>query len=446
MWSMFGKKYLLIGISIIIITIVTINIYVKTFEKVVYPNVYVEDIYIGKLNEEDAIKKIHINFEKKILDKNIIIQVEQEEFKISFKELGIEYDIQKAVKEAINYSKDLNVLKKFITLIKGDKNYINIDLKYNEKAVDGIIYSIESDVNIKPLESEIKIDSNGVIQITEDATGIKLESDILKKDILKEIESKKIEEKSYIVGNLITWYPKKTKEKLKIINRSITEFSTEFMNSGYSRKKNIKLATEAINGKVLMPNETFSFNDVVGPRTASKGYERANVISGNRYIEDIGGGVCQVSTTLYNAVLKSDLEVLERRNHSLRVKYVPLGLDAMVSYGASDLKFKNTTDYPIYIYGEANENYVAFKIYSNNSLAKKHFEIETNIEDIIKPKNFIKYNSNMAKGERYVQKTGKPGYKVNSYKKIYVDGKFIEKKLISKDIYKQVENIVIEGR
>lgn len=124
----------------------------------------------------------------------------------------------------------------------------------------------------------------------------------------------------------------------------ISEFSTKIVDSEPSRLENLKLACKMINGTVLGPGEVFSFNGTVGERTASRGFQMGHVFEGKKKTEAIGGGICQVSSTLYNAARNADLEIVERHQHKRKVDYVKLGDDATVSYGELDFKFRNNND------------------------------------------------------------------------------------------------------
>ncbi|MGD7407579.1 VanW family protein, partial [Ralstonia pseudosolanacearum] len=125
----------------------------------------------------------------------------------------------------------------------------------------------------------------------------------------------------------------------------LASYSTNYSSSGASRSNNIALATSKINGTVLMPGETFSYNGIVGRRTKEAGFQEAGAYSNGQVVNEVGGGICQVSSTLYNAVLRSNLEVTDRHNHMFQVNYCPIGTDATVSWGAPDFKFKNNRNY-----------------------------------------------------------------------------------------------------
>lgn len=147
------------------------------------------------------------------------------------------------------------------------------------------------------------------------------------------------------------------------LEKEIAKFSTKIMEEDNHRDNNMKISLSKLNGTIVKNGDTFSFNETVGSPTPNEGYEKAGVFVQDQYKKDYGGGNCQVSTTLYNAVLKvDDLKVTERHEHTQEVYYVPLGKDAAVAYGEIDLKFKNNTGHDIKIYGEMTEKEVKIKL------------------------------------------------------------------------------------
>jgi vancomycin resistance protein YoaR len=143
------------------------------------------------------------------------------------------------------------------------------------------------------------------------------------------------------------------------------EYSTEFSSGPKSRNLNIKLAAQAIDNTIVMPGETFSYNDTVGPTNKENGYQRAQIFVRGTKSYGYGGGVCQVSSTLYNAVDEAGLKVVERHNHSLPVSYVPKGKDAATSYGSIDFQFTNTLSYPVEINASVSDNSILVQIVSS---------------------------------------------------------------------------------
>ncbi len=142
----------------------------------------------------------------------------------------------------------------------------------------------------------------------------------------------------------------------------IAGYYTNIATSPASRNHNILLSCNKLNGVIVNPGEVCSFNQTVGRRTAQSGYKAANIIVGKRFVPGIGGGVCQTSSTLYNSVLESQLQIVERHPHSLRISYVPANRDATISWGGADLKFRNNKPYPIKILAQVYKTYVIFAI------------------------------------------------------------------------------------
>lgn len=200
-------------------------------------------------------------------------------------------------------------------------------------------------------------------------------------------------------------------------NRLAT-FSTKYVNNA-ARTTNLRIAAGKMNGKVVMPGETFSFNSVVGPRTASRGYKAAAIYSDGQVVNDVGGGICQVVSTLYNAAVQANMDITERRNHSFLPTYIGPGYDATVVYGSQDFKFKNTRDYPIKIVASVEDGYCTVSIYGLKTDNEYDVSIETNI---------IKHTARKTKG-------GSDGYVVDSYRVVKQNGEVISKEKISRDTY-----------
>ena len=195
-------------------------------------------------------------------------------------------------------------------------------------------------------------------------------------------------------------------------------YTTKYINNP-NRTTNLKLAASKMNGTVVVPGGTFSFNSVVGPRTASRGYKAAAIYSEGTVVEDVGGGICQVVTTLYNAAIQSNMSITERRNHSFMPTYVGPGYDATVAYGSQDFKFKNTRNYPIKIIASVENGYCKVSIYGLKTDNEYDISIETNI---------IKTMPKKTAG-------GSTGYVVDSFRVVRQNGQLISKEKISRDTY-----------
>lgn len=225
----------------------------------------------------------------------------------------------------------------------------------------------------------------------------------------------------------------------------ISSYTTKYDATNTNRSGNLKIAADKINGIVLMPEETFSFNEVVGKRTIQEGYKNAKIYENGRVVDGLAGGICQISSTLYNAALLANLEIVERRNHSFTSTYVPAGRDATVVYGISDFKFKNNRTYPIKLEASVNSGIVEFKIHGIKE------EVEYEIKIIPVTTQTIPYateyvpDASLAPGQQVVTQYGHSGYKVTTYIERRLAGVVVSKEVLSNDTYKAMSTIINVG-
>ena len=217
--------------------------------------------------------------------------------------------------------------------------------------------------------------------------------------------------------------------------------NTYYGTSNSNRKNNVALATEKINGKVLMPGEEFSFNYTVGQRTPAAGFKVAAVYSGGQVTTDYGGGICQVSSTLYDAALYANLEITNRTNHGFRVGYVPDGLDATVSWGAPDFCFKNNRNYAIKIIATCDGNRVYIDIYGLKQDNDYRVELTTNYIGTIYPSTVYQSGTNREPGT--IIDSGSSGCIVEAYKLLYdQNGNLVDTIFLSRDRYNPHNRVI----
>ena len=223
---------------------------------------------------------------------------------------------------------------------------------------------------------------------------------------------------------------------------SSTQFYTGNKNDS-NRAENIKIAVSKINGKILAPGEIFSFNDVVGNRTEEDGYKIAHTYVGGKVIDGIGGGICQVSTTLYNSILFSDLDVVERTNHMFTVGYVPLGRDAAVSYGQVDFKFKNSTNWPLKLEGWVTSgNKIVFSIKGKNETPGKTVEIYHSTVKTLDFKTKYVDDTAVKPGIEDVKTEGMKGFVIDTFKIVKQDGKIVSEGKLHSSTYNPLDREV----
>ena len=364
------KKFILIGIILLIIVIfsVFIKLYVNKYEDVVYPGITVYNQDVSKLNKKELDNELK-KLSKKINSNKICISAKDKNYSIDVKDVVLEYNINELCEEIFSYGKDKNTFLKFCKVItKKDKEF-NFDVTINDSSLLNLKEKIANETNIKAQEPQVIINGSN-ISYKDGKDGSKL----LEKLLIEEIE-KSLEQKNAInkVININAMYEDDKQtisiDDLKSVNSKISTYSTTYSPSG-GRGSNVENAANKLDNMVLMPGDEFSYENAVGPVIQSNGYTYAPVISGGKLIQGIGGGVCQVSSTLYNTMLNSGILPTERRNHSKPVSYVPRGLDATLASGSIDYKFINTLEYPIVINTSCSNGNLTIEFWSNENALK----------------------------------------------------------------------------
>lgn len=232
---------------------------------------------------------------------------------------------------------------------------------------------------------------------------------------------------------------------MKLFNHTLAQYTTAYSLSDRGRSANVALAAKKINGLVLAPGAVFSFNEVVGPRTTLAGFKSAPVFENGETVQGMGGGVCQVSSTLYSAALYADLEIVSRKNHSMTVAYVPKGQDATVSYGTIDFKFKNSMEYPIKIVASASGGKMSVSIMGTKPPVERVVKIVNNVVGERPPEVQEIQDESLDAGTRKVVSSGKTGYTVASSRIVYENGIQVKSERLENSVYKMVPAEVLVG-
>jgi len=231
----------------------------------------------------------------------------------------------------------------------------------------------------------------------------------------------------------------------KLFKQNLAKFTTIYDAGNTNRASNIALAAKTINGTILLPGEEFSYNKIIGNTTKEKGYKLGGAYVGGKVVQAYGGGVCQVSTTIYNAVLYANLEIIERHNHSYSVAYVPAGRDATVSYGGKDFKFKNSRTYPIRIDANAKNGVISVTITGIKEEKEYDIELTSTVLSTTPCETTYEKVSTLNEGQEKVIQKGHSGQTSVAYKIVKYNGQVISKTVLSKDTYKPMNKIVQVG-
>ena len=500
---------ILIGIIFIIgILISTIFAFANINKNTIVSGVKIEGIDVSGLSAEEAKGKLETIYTEK-LETEIPVQYNEYETTINANLFETKYNIEDAVKKAIEIGKEGNIFEnnyKILFALIG-KQDIKVEMQLNEEAAKKIIEDLGTNLPGVVIESSYYIEDNKLI-ITKGQAGVKIDTDKLLEELKEKlkgtekitdyitipvteeqptaIDIDKIHEEiykevkdAYYTQNPFEIHPeeegidfdveaaKKALEEdkeeyeidLKITKPKVTTsqigteafpdqlatFRTNYDGGDKDRTTNLQLACNKINGKVVMPNETFSYNKTLGARTAAAGYKNAKVYEAGQVVDGIGGGICQISTTLYNAVLRANLEIVERRNHQFVTSYVEAGMDATVVYGMTDFKFKNTRKYPVKIIASAKNGVATVSLYGIKESEEYTFSFRTVTVSTIPTSTKYIDDATLPAGTEKVKQKGANGKKTETYMTKMLNGKIVETKILSRDTYDAMQRIVLRG-
>jgi vancomycin resistance protein YoaR len=408
-------------------------------------NLYVNNLHLGGKTLEQAIDELS-KLEETQLKKPIIITYndgtnEQKSVNFTYSQLGY-YADKDIVIEKLNsiIDQNISIMNRFLHYRSIERSSLHYELTFGIH-YDKFLKALEivDNATLKaPVNATFEI-IKGKVRIVQEENGFVFDKDAL----YKELQSNKDLTKANL--NVKAVKPSVTADILKTqgIKELISTFTTNFDAGNVPRSSNIKLAAKSIAGTILPPGAIFSFNEVVGQRTEEKGFQEAGVYINGKVDTGIGGGICQVSTTLYNAVLLADLLVMERSNHSLTVPYVPLSRDAAVSWGSQDLKFSNNTENHILINSSTKGGSITFELYSTKSNKRVEL-ISTTLARIKAP---VLYLDDIVApfGQDTVVDKGHDGYQSQLVKNVYVDKNRVSTEVVSKDKYLTATKIIKRG-
>jgi len=402
---------------------------------VIYEGIYIEDIHIGGLVKSEALEVLKSGIEKHNNEKQLKLLIEGKiAYMLPYSYFEHEIDYSSLIENAYQIGKVGTRSDRYKQIKKYKKTpfIIEIEEKYNDEKINEILETAKAEYDVLPLDAVLLRENNAFV-IKEEVIGKELTIEksikVIKDGLSVGLDEVKLE--------LAQVNPKITKVVYEDVKDSLGSFYTEFSVSQTARNENLRIASEKINGTILFPGDVFSTNDTIGPVNSSSGYQEAPIILNGKIQPGIGGGVCQIATTLYNSVLLAELEIVQRQNHSLPVGYIEKGRDATLAGDYIDFKFKNDTDNPLYIESYIKNHQLYMNIYgkeirANNRTIKFESVI---IDTIMPPPQKITLDPSLKEGEEVVEKKPTIGYTVKLYKLIYIEGNLSEKLNINTSNY-----------
>ncbi len=470
----------------------------------------IKEIDVSGLTKEEAVEKLTKIYDEK-KSKEIELKYQDYETTIDLNVLETNYEIEKAVNEAVEIGKQGNIFVNNFEIIKTFllKKDIDVESTINDQIADQTVEDIGTKLPGIVVESSYYVeDEQDSLIIGKGKKGIvidrenlinKIKEEINKTEVTQEyieipviekdpdpIDIEKIhteiytevqdayytkdpfevhpevegidfdveaakaalaEEKEEYVIPLIITKPKVTLSDIgtEAFPDKLSTFTTKYDATNTDRTTNLRLACQKINGKVILPGETFSYNKTLGKRTAEAGYRNGKVYENGEVVDGIGGGICQISSTLYNTALLANMEIVERRNHQFVTSYLPAGRDATVVYGSTDFKFKNTRKYPVRIVASINSGIATVTMFGIKEEEEYTISFSTKTISTIPPTTKYQEDPTLPAGTEKVKQAGSNGVVTETYITKKLNGKVVSSKLLSRDTYNAMQKIILRG-
>ena len=416
-----------------------------------YDGVSVDGLKLNGYTMEEAEQKLNALNADRMSGMAVHLSYEGREWTIAPEQMGVELDIEAKLEQAWELGREGNIFKRHKEIRKLKKNgeQLTTVFSYDLEKVKARLNEVKQSIDLPATNATVEFDPSKEERFTivQEKSGRSVNLDELLTEVKRQLDNNSlsnIEIKPQVVS------PTMFAADLEQATERVSRVKTDLGSSSEARIHNIKTALSFFNGMVIQPGEEVSFNKTTGPRGLEQGYQNAGVIQDDEIVDGPGGGVCQASTTLYQAVVKAGLEIVRSNQHSLPVSYVDAGTDAAVAYDYKDLIFRNNTDYPIFIEGRVSGSSVVVSVYGYPLAEGTEIKIVTDVYEKIQPAEtkitldtdaqYVTYTD-----ETYVKKRAREGVKVKSYRVTYENGEEVNRELLRDDYYKEVQGETYQG-
>jgi vancomycin resistance protein YoaR len=362
-------------------------------------------------------------------------------------DLGLTSSTDVATK-ALNYGKSGNLLERYMDqkdLESGDGKDFSVSLTTDTSTVKQLLSDSESELNTEASDSTLKHE-NGKFTYVAGTSGVTVKINKSATAIADYISNDWDGKDAEIALVTEETAPKGSEEELSVIQDVLGTYSTDYSSSSAARKTNVANGASKLNGIVLYPGETISVAENLNPMTAENGYALAASYENGTTVETYGGGICQVSTTLYNAVMRAELEIVTRASHSMIVTYVDPSMDAAIAGTSKDFQFKNNQDYPVYIESSTNGSTITFTIYGKETRdSNRTVTFESEVTSQTDPETEYVAATDQAIGYFATTQKAHTGYTAKLWKIVTVDGVEQSRDVYNNSTYKVSNKIVSVG-
>lgn len=367
---------------------------------------------------------------------------------VTASEMGISWLNPGLVDEALKLGKTGNIIERYKALqdLQHENYVFPIELGFDVTAINKVLMEKCVKFDQKAVNATLKRES-GSFQVTEGQIGYMLDVERSIDYIYDYLTDDWDRQPGTIPLEVSVEKPRGSAEDLAMVTDLLGGYTTSYRSSGPSRRANVENGCRLVDGVTLYPGDEFSTYDRVAPFTEDNGYYMAGSYVNGKVVDSLGGGICQVSTTLYNAVLKAELDVTERHNHSMIVAYVEPSADAAIAESAGkDFKFVNSTDYPIYIEGYTQDGKITFNIYGRETRDAGHsVRYESEVLEVIKPTQDQIYASDSQPIGYIVTDSAHTGYKARLWKVVLENGVEVSREKVNSSTYKMTPRSATVG-
>lgn len=415
-------------------------------EKTLPDGFFVGEVSLGGMTEEQARQAIAAEAER-LSGRRITLDIAGNASSVTAQKLGVSWSNEDVVEKAMDQVSSGNLVRQYMVRKDTEKNPVHIPLetRVDEGKVESFIKSQTEGLMEEPQNASI-VRADGVFQITPGVSG-KVVDIAATKMALDQALLNQPQDEVRAAAVVAEKQPDIMEQDLASIGDVLGTFTTDFSSSGSSRSGNLSNGASKINGHVLMPGETLSGYECMHPFTTANGYYTAAAYEGGRVVDSIGGGVCQIATTLYNAALRAELEITQRQNHSMVVGYVKPSMDAAIAGTVKDIKITNNYSTPIYVEGYTENRKLTFTIYGKETRpGNRTVEYVSETLSSFSPgAPAEQVDPSMAPGSRRQVQSAHRGVKSRLWKVVTVDGVETERTLLHTDTYNASKAIVLVG-
>lgn len=414
--------------------------------RVIADGVYFGDIAAGGMTEVEATEAIEARVAEAA---TTTIELDASELAINAKasDFGMEWANKGMVKDALNIGVTGSIIERY----KSEKDLANesvvydIEYSFDQQKIEDFVSKNTSAMDIDPINAKLSRE-DGRFVIEDGINGVKVDAKESAKTIAADLSNGwSGENRTYTLACQVK-EPKITAEQLGRVKEIIGTYTTDYSSSASGRAANVANGAKLINGALLFPGDQLSVQDRVKPFTPENGYQLAGSYENGTTVQTYGGGICQVSTTLYNAVIRAELQVDSRYCHSMIVGYVQPSMDAAIADGLKDFKFTNNYDFPIYVEGYTSGGRITFNIYGEETRpSNRSISFESETTSTTQPETKFTLTSDLPLGSTSTEQGSHTGYTARLWKVVKVDGNVESREIFNTSVYNASPRIVLVG-